>query len=131
LDLKLQIQEVKEKMSKLKISKNNIGVAGEFYISHVLAKHDFKVTMSLGRTKEFDLFVQNPFGTNMTISVKTTYSSKSKEIRMDKKAETLKKESLFYAFVRLNMPEGEPEFWIVHSFIVAKAMVDSDKVWMD
>jgi len=34
------------------------------------------------------------------------------------------------AFVRLNMPEGEPEFWIVPSFTVATMMVDSDKVWM-
>ncbi len=38
---------------------------------------------------------------------------------MNKKAETIIEESLFYAFVRLNMPEGEPEFWIIPSFIVA------------
>ncbi len=61
-------------MSKLKISKNNIGVAGEFYMAHILAKHNFKVNMSLGRTAGFDLFVQNPQGKNLTISVKTTYS---------------------------------------------------------
>jgi len=118
-------------MSKVPISKNDISIAGEFYMAHVLAKHGFKVNVSLGRTERFDLFVQNPFGTNMTVSVKTTYSSESKEIIMNKKAETLKDESLFYAFIRLNMPEGKPEFWIVPSFIVAVAMVDSDKVWMD
>ena len=118
-------------MRKQKATSNNIGIAGEFYIAHILAKNNFKVNVSLGRTEGFDLFVQNPFGTNMVVSVKTTYSSKSKEIIMDKKAETLTDESLFYAFVRLNMPEGEPEYWIVPSFTVAKAMVDSDKVWMD
>jgi len=29
------------------------------------------------------------------------------------------------------MPDGDPEFWIVPSNIVAKAMINSDKVWMD
>ena len=117
-------------MSKKEISSNNVGIAGEFYIAHILAKNNFKVNVSLGRTEGFDLFVQNPNGVNMVVSVKTTYSSKSKEIIMNKKAETLTDESLFYAFVRLNMPEGEPEFWIVPSFIVANLIVDSDKVWM-
>ena len=118
-------------MSKLPVSKNDIGIAGEFYIAHILAKHGFKVNVSLGRTKGFDLFVQNPLGKNLTISVKTKHLSKSIEIPMDKKAETLKDESLFYAFVRLNMPDGEPEFWIVPSEVVASAMIDSDKLWMD
>ena len=118
-------------MSKLPISKNDIGIAGEFYMAHILAKHGFKVNVSLGRTKGFDLFVQNPLGKNLTVSVKTTYSINSIEVIMDKKAETLKDENLFYAFVRLNMPDGEPEFWIVPSGVVASAMVDSDKVWMD
>lgn len=62
-----------KKMSKLNISKNDIGISGEFYIAHVLAKHNFKVNVSLGRTEGFDLFVQNPNGVNVTISVKTTY----------------------------------------------------------
>jgi len=118
-------------MSKVPISKNEVGIAGEFYMAHILAKYGFKVNMSLGRTAGFDLFVQNPSGKNLTVSVKTTYSSKSKECRMDKKHETLIDESLFYAFVRLNMPDGKPEFWIIPSLIVAKAMIDSDKVWMD
>ncbi len=90
-------------MSKLKISSNNVGISGEFYIAHILAKHNFKVNVSLGRTEGFDLFVQNPNGINITVSVKTTYSSESKEIIMNKKAETIKDESLFYAFVRLNI----------------------------
>lgn len=117
-------------MSK-KVSTNNVGIAGEHFIAYMLAKHDFKVGMTSGRTEGFDLFVQNPNGKNLVVSVKTTYSSKSKEIIMNKKAETLIDKNLFYAFVRLNMPEGEPEFWIVPSKIVADAMVNSDKVWMD
>ena len=117
-------------MSKVPISKNDVGIAGEFYIAHVLAKHGFKVNVSLGRTEGFDLFVQNPSGINMTVSVKTTYSNKSKEIIMNKKAEKIIDESLFYAFVRLNMPVGVPEYWIAPSSVVATAMINSDKVWM-
>lgn len=118
-------------MSKLNVSKNNIGISGEFYIAHILAKHNFQVNVSLGRTEGFDLFVKNPQGKNLTVSVKTTYSSKAIEIVMNKKAELLTDETLFYAFVRLNMPDGKPEFWIVPSIIVANALIDSDKVWMD
>ena len=117
-------------MSKLKISKNNIGVAGEFYMAHVLAKHNFKVNVSLGRTEGFDLFVQNPQGENLTVSVKTTYSNESKFLIMNKKAETLIDESLFYAFVRLNMPDGVPEFWIVPSTIVAPVIKREHEIHM-
>ncbi len=117
-------------MSKVPISKNDVGIAGEFYIAHVLAKHGFKVNVSLGRTEGFDLFVKNPNGINITVSVKTTYSNKSIEIIMNKKAETLIDESLFYAFVRLNMPDGVPEFWIVPSKIVASVIKESDETYM-
>ncbi len=106
-------------MSKLKISKNTIGISGEFYIAYILAKHGFQVNVSLGRTEGFDLFVKNPQGKNLTVSVKTTYSNKSNFFIMNKKAETLIEEDLFYAFVRLNMPNDEPEFWIIPSFVVA------------
>ena len=117
-------------MSEKKISSNNIGIAGEFYMAHILAKNNFKVNVSLGRTEGFDLFVQNPHGFNMTISVKTTYLKRNKFILMNKKAETLIDESLFYAFVRLNMPDGVPEFWIVPSTVVAKVIMDSYKIWI-
>jgi len=39
-------------MSKVPISKNDVGIAGEFYMGYMLAKHGFKVNMSLGRTLE-------------------------------------------------------------------------------
>lgn len=97
-------------MSKPKISFNNIAISGEFYIAHILAKNNFKVNLSLGRTEEFDLFAQNPNRVNMTVSVKTTHSSKAKSIMMNEKADILIDDYLFYAFVRLNAPEGIPDF---------------------
>ena len=118
-------------MSKMPISKNDVGIAGEFYIAHILAKHGFKVNVTLGRTKGFDLFVQNPNGINLTVSVKTRYPSKAHDIILNKKAEILIDESLFYALVRLNMPDGVPEFWIVPSNVVAKVVKTAYKNWMD
>ena len=117
-------------MSKIKISSNNIGISGEFYIAHMLAKHDFKVNVSLGRTEGFDLFIQNPSGVNITISVKTTYSNKSKFILMNKKAEELIDDYLYYAFVRLNMPDGIPEFWIVPSKDIVEVIKKAYKIWL-
>ena len=117
-------------MSEKKISSNNIGLSGEFYIAHILAKNNFKVNVSLGRTEGFDLFVQNPSGVNLTISVKTTYLKVNKFILMNKKAETLIDDYLYYAFVRLNAPDGIPEFWIVPSKVVAPVIEDSYKIWL-
>ena len=118
-------------MSENKISKNDTCNSGEYYIAHILAKHGFKVSMTLGRMEGFDLFIQNPQGKNLTISVKTRYSSKAKDIVMNKKAETMIDESLFYAFVRLNMPDGVPEFWIIPSTIVASVIKKAYKIWKD
>lgn len=120
----------KKKMSKLKISKNNTSISGEYYMAHILAKYGFKVSMTLGRMEGFDLFVQNPKGKNLTISVKTTYSDKSKFLIMNEKAEKLIDDSLFYAFVRLNMPDGVPEFWIVPSTIVAPVIKESYEIYL-
>ena len=112
-------------MSENKISNNDIGISGEFYMAYILAKHGFKVNVSLGRTEGFDLFVQNPKGKSLVISVKSTYLKVNKFLIMNRKAETLIDDNLFYAFVRLNMPDGEPEFWIVPSTIVADLIKNS------
>ena len=119
-----------DKISKVPISKNDVGIAGEFYIAYILAKHGFKVNVSLGRTEGFDLFVKNPNGTNMTISVKTTYSNKSKFILINEKAEELIDDYLYYAFVRLNMPDGIPEFWIVPSKVIVEIIKKAYKIWL-
>ena len=117
-------------MSKLPVSKNDVGIAGEFYMAHILAKYGFKVNVSLGRTERFDLFVKNPSGKLLTVSVKTRYSNKVIEVPMNEKAETLTDKSLFYAFVRLNMPDGVPEFWIVPSTIVAPVIKREHEIHM-
>jgi len=118
-------------MSKVPISRNSVGIAGEFYIAYILAKHGFEVSMSLGRTKGFDLFVVNPNGTPMVISVKTTYFKVNKFILMNEKADELIGDHLYYAFVRLNAPDGIPEFWIAPSKIIAPVIKESHLIWME
>ncbi len=118
-------------MSKLTVSKNNIGVAGEFYIAYLLAKHNFKVNVSLGRTEGFDLFVQNPSGVNMIISIKTTFKETSRSFIMGKKADELAEDDLFYAFVRLNGLGGIPDFWIIPSKIVAPVIKEAHKIHVE
>ena len=73
---------------------------------------------------------QNPNGINITVSVKTTLLSKSKDIMMNEKADTLIDDYLFYAFVRLNAPNGIPEFWIIPSKIVAPVIKKSYEIWL-
>ncbi len=117
-------------MNETKISKNDTGIAGEFYTAYVLAKNGFKVNISLGRTEGFDLFVRSPNGINITVSVKTTYSSSSKFLLMNKKAESIIDDYLYYAFVRLNAPKGTPEYWIVPSTVVARVIKQSHETWL-
>ena len=121
----------KIKMSKKPISNNDIGISGEFYMAYILAKNGFKVNVSLGRTEGFDLFIQNPKGKNLVVSVKTTYLDINKFLLMNEKAEILIDKNLFYAFVRLNMPDGEPEFWIVPSGVVASVIKESHKIYLE
>lgn len=114
-----------------KLNRNDIGISGEFYMAYILSKHKFQVNLSLGRTAGFDLFVSSPSGVNMTISVKTTFSKKSKSFMMTKKTETLIGDYLYCAFVRLNDLDGVPDFWIVPSAIVAPIMEKSHLIWME
>ena len=118
-------------MSELTISRNDISIAGEFYIAYILAKHGFKVSPTLGRTEVFDLFVQNPQGKNLTISVKTTLLEVARFVLVGKKSETAIDECLFYAIVRLNMPDGVPEFWIVPSTIMMPLIKESYKIYLE
>ncbi|KKM91869.1 hypothetical protein LCGC14_1224110 [marine sediment metagenome] len=49
---------------------------------------------------------------------------------MGKKVDSLVNDQLYYAFVRLNMPNDTPEFWIVPSTIVAPIVKKSHEIWM-
>jgi hypothetical protein len=103
----------------LKVSKQNIGNAGEFFIAYLLSAHDCTVTVTLGRTEGFDLLVVNPKNITKKISVKTTFY-KEKSLIMSKKVESIRESDFFYALVKFNDFNKVPDYWIVPSEIVAE-----------
>lgn len=97
------------------IDKNNIGNAGEYYIACRLSAKNFVATITLGRAEKYDILALSPNGKTFKISVKTRLKRKEKRFPLNKKDEVGGSEDFFYALVRLNEFEQEPDFWIIPS----------------
>lgn len=107
----------------------NIGNAGEYYLASVLSAKNFVVTITLGRNEKYDLIAVNPKEKTVKISVKTGIHKKIKTFVMSKKDEEIDA-NLFYAFVRLNEFEGDPDFWILPSKEVSRVLKFSHQKWL-
>ncbi len=114
----------------MKVAKQNIGNAGEYFIAYLLSANNCIVTVTLGRAEGFDLLIVNPKNKTLKISVKTTFY-KIKSLMMTKKVEELKTSDLFYAFVRFSDIHKLPDYWIVPSKIVAERIAFSHQKWLE
>lgn len=126
----------------VKISINNIALAGEFAVLSQLALHGFDANMTLGNTKGVDILCSHPESKKMRrIEVKTHYNNKeyySKEWgnmvaswRMHEKHETIKDPDLFYCFVSIAHDTHSFNFYIVPSKIVATFVTKSHAHWLE
>ncbi len=109
----------------LKISKNNIGNSGEYYIASRLSAEDFIVTITLGRAERYDIIAVNSSGKTFKISVKTRFKADVKRFPLSEKDERGASGDFFYAFVMLNEFKKEPDFWIIPSSVVTKILYES------
>lgn len=113
------------------IQKQNIGNAGEYYIASRLSAEDFVVTITLGRAEKYDILTINPNGRTLKISVKTRYAEDGvKRFPLAEKDENGASDDFFYAFVKLNKFNKEPDFWIIPSKVVSKIIADSHRCYM-
>ena len=107
------------------MQKQNIGNAGEYYISARLSAEDFVVTITIGRAEKYDVLMVAPNGRTKKISVKTRREEKEKRFPLSPKDESGGADDFFYILVRLNEFKKEPDFWVIPSkrvnYIVAKA----------
>jgi hypothetical protein len=113
-----------------KLSKQNIGNSGEYYLASILSAKNFVVTITLGRNEKYDLLAVNPKGKTLKISVKTRNLKNVKRFPMDVKNETIENKDFYYAFIRLNEFKEEPDFWIVPSDVVAMVLKTSHEKWL-
>ena len=113
-----------------KNSKQNIGNAGEYYIASRLSAENFIATITLGRAEKYDILAVSPSRSNIKLSVKTTQLKDAKDFPLSDKDEGGEDNDFYYAFVKLNNFEKEPDFWIIPSKVVCPLLRTSEEIWL-
>ncbi|MCX6745731.1 MAG: hypothetical protein NTX00_01805 [Candidatus Parcubacteria bacterium] len=113
----------------VKIQKQNIGNAGEYYLASRLSAENFIATITLGRAERYDILAVNPRGKTIKISVKTGYLSTVKGFPLSEKDEVGASSDFFYCFIKLNEFKSEPDFWIIPSERVNKVLKKSEELY--
>lgn len=128
----------------MKISHNQISLAGEFAVLSQLALRGFDANLTLGNTKGVDILASHPdTGEMYRIEVKTNYrNSRNRPSRsntwgyavsgwmMNKKHETIVDDKLFYCFVNIAADTNIFKFYVIPSKVVAKYVKDSHTYWL-
>jgi hypothetical protein len=113
-----------------KAQKQNVGNAGEYYIASRLSALDFTATLTLGRAEKYDILALGPKGKLVKISVKTTQLDYPRDFPLSEKDESGYSDDFYYAFVKLNKFEKEPDFWIIPSTVVSPMLKNSYELWL-
>ena len=117
-------------MNEQRIQKQNVGNAGEYYIASRLSAEDFIATLTLGRTEKYDILALSPKGRSIRLSVKTAYRETATAFPLSAKDENGASKDFYYAFVRLNRFNKEPDFWIIPSKVIGPLLKRSQEIWM-
>jgi hypothetical protein len=110
-----------------KISNNNTGLAGQFFVCYEFARRGFDVGHLLGNTKDIDVLVSHPEIGEFKVQIKTTSGSKPEWV-LNKKAEDLSQENLYYVLVVLG--DDTPYCHIVPSKELSKLVFESHQTWL-
>ena len=106
------------------------GVAGEYFVAAELSKRGYIASITLRNSKGVDILCSNSTAAkSVGIQVKTNRSSDAHWI-LNKKCENYFAKNLFYVFVSLNDNQKAPNFYIVPSKVVAKAIKESHDFWL-
>lgn len=125
----------------MKISSNNISLAGEFAVLSQLALRGYDANMTLGRTKGVDILVSDPTSKNMfRLEVKTSFRKSGGTSKlfgkfacswiMGEKHEEMIDESLFYCFVNISDDTKQFRFFIIPSVVVASYVKTQHDIWL-
>jgi hypothetical protein len=112
-----------------KLSKITSGIAGVYSAAAELSKQGYIASITLRNAKGIDIMVANENATKtIGVQVKTNQGSLDWWLLSDK-AEDYFADNLFYVFVNLNNGRS-PDFFIVPSEIVARAVKESHSKWL-
>ncbi len=111
------------------LSKGLVAASGEHFVAAELARRGWVVTVTTRSAEGVDVFAsQESDGVTRALQVKTSRGD-SKSWMLNSKAETWKGPTRFYVFVNLRGLDP-PEFHIVPSAVVARAVRDDHRAWL-
>jgi hypothetical protein len=126
----------------MELDKNQIGLAGEYYVLAQLTAQGLIATLTLGHTKGIDIIVTNQdINQLFKVEVKTTINPPRREKLfhknnqsyhwpMSEKHETLKDNKLIYCFVYIENVTELPKFFLVPSKEVARYVKWEHNHWL-
>jgi hypothetical protein len=113
----------------MRLSTSLSGVAGEYLVAAELSRRGYVASLTLRNARGIDILASNAAASkSVGIQVKTNQDSRLGWL-LNKKAEDYSEDNLFYVFVNLN-GGGQPDFYVVPSEIVSKAIRESHKWWL-
>ena len=107
------------------------GVAGEHFVAGELSRRGYIASITLRNTRGVDILAAGRDAARSAgIQVKTNQGSE-KAWLLNKKAEVLEEDGMFYVFVNLNGPNGSPSYHVVPSAIVAEHCRRTHSEWLN
>ncbi|MEN8494620.1 hypothetical protein ABFB50_06590 [Dehalococcoides sp. THU3] len=122
----------------IKLSNALTGACGLYYSAAELTRLGYTTALTIRNAKGIDILASTLDGKrSIQIQVKTSNCNPKYKFILNKDAEILKAEDLFYIFVHLNglsttpdKPTTRPDYYIVPSEIVANHVRTSHEEWL-
>ena len=89
------------------------------------------MTITLGRTEKYDILAVSPKGNFVKLSAKTAQKRNARSFPLNAKDAQGAAADFYYAFVKLNSFETEPEFWIIPSKRVCPLIKEAHEKWLN
>jgi hypothetical protein len=113
----------------MRLSTSLSGVAGEYLVAAELSRRGYVASLTLRNARGIDILASDGAASrSVGIQVKTNQDSRLGWL-LNRKAEDYSEDNLFYVFVNLN-GSGQPDFYVVPSEIVSKAVKESFTWWL-
>lgn len=114
---------------KNKISSQQLGIAGEYYVAAELTRRGHIATITLRNSESVDIIcTKADLSKSYSIQVKTSRGNKPSWI-LNEKSEKHFSENLFYVLVLLD-DETDPQYHIVPSKIIANTISTTHSNWL-
>ena len=115
-----------------KVSTILVGVAGEYFAAAELSRRGYIASITLRNTKGVDIIATNEAASkSVNIQVKTSSGSGRGGWILNKKAEEMSEDNLFYIFVKIPKDNESPSFHIVPSKKLSRSVKAGHKKWLD